>query len=65
MSRIAQLRTIVAESQYAKIDGVLVDALTARAILACYDAGNERTQHTIETAAIEKVGALALKMIAK
>jgi hypothetical protein len=65
MSRIDQIRDIIAQSQYAKIDGVLVDGVTAKAILACYEAGNERTQNIIETASIAKVGALALRMVAK
>ena len=38
MSKLDKLRQIVSEHQYQKIDGVLVDVVTANAILTVYDA---------------------------
>lgn len=58
--RIASLRQIVADRQYAKVDGVLVDLWTAQAVLACYDAGSDRTRRIIEDAPLEKVAKIAL-----
>lgn len=39
--RIAAVRQIVTEHQYAKIDGVMVDGFSASAIMAVYAALNE------------------------
>jgi hypothetical protein len=63
--RIAALRQIVADRQYAKVDGVLVDLWTAQAVVACYEAGSDRTRRIIETAPLEKVVALALHLLTK
>ena len=38
--KIAAIRQIVAEHQYAKIDGLMVDAFSASAIVQTYDALN-------------------------
>ena len=38
ISKLDKLRQIVNEHQYRKIDGVLVDVVTANAILTIYDA---------------------------
>jgi len=65
MSRIEKLQKIVAEKQYAKIDGVIVDAFTAQHILQCYEAGNDKTKRIIETARIQDVGEIALRMVSK
>lgn len=62
MTRIEKLRKIVDDHQYAKIDGVLVDILTARSILKCYEVGNDHTKKVIENARIEKIGELAMKL---
>ena len=40
MSKLDKLRQIVKEHQCRKIDGVIVDVLTANAILTVYDAIN-------------------------
>ena len=63
MSRIAQLRRIVADKQFSEVDGQVVDTFTASAILACYDVGNDRTREIIETAALDKVAALAMRSV--
>lgn len=62
MTRIEKLRKIVSECQHDKIDGILVDLFTATAILACYDLASEGAKHTIETAPLDKVANVALKM---
>ena len=38
MSKLDKLRQIVNEHQYQKIDGVIVDIVTANAIITVYDA---------------------------
>lgn len=60
--RIEALRTIVADRQCAKVDGVLFDVLTAQSVLACYDAGSDRTKRVIENADPVKVATIALRM---
>lgn len=40
-ARIAALRQIVADKQYAKIDGIMVDLFSASAILSIYDNLND------------------------
>lgn len=61
MSRIEQLRKIVADRTQDTVDGVLVDLYTASAIVACHDAGNERTKALIETAPLDKVAKVAFR----
>lgn len=65
MTRIEKLRKIVGDHQYAKIDGVLVDVLTAASIIACYEKGSDRTKYLIQNARIESVASLALRMVKK
>lgn len=62
--RIATLKKIVKNRQAEKIDGVLVDTLTAHALLMCWEAGNDNTKEQIATADIAGVGALALRICA-
>ena len=62
MSRIEQIRQIVTDKQSATIDGMLVDGVTASAIVACFDAGSDQTKETIETAPLDRVGELALRL---
>lgn len=63
MSRVEQLRKIVAERTHDTVDGIDVDLFTASAIVACYDAGNERTRALIETAPLGKVAEAALRSV--
>lgn len=60
-----KLRKIVADRQYAKIDGVLVDVVTAASIIACYEKASDRTKYLIENARIESIGSIALRMVSK
>ena len=50
--RIAAIRQIVTERQYAKVDGLMVDLFSASAIIAVYDALNEvnRTKYAARPA---------------
>lgn len=63
MTRIEQLRKIVADKQYAEVEGQVVDLFTASAIMACYDAGSERTKKIIATAPLLKVAEVAWKVV--
>jgi hypothetical protein len=63
--RIATLKRIVKNGQYEKIDGVLVDALTAHALLMCWEAGNDNTKEMIATGDIRAVGKVALRVCKK
>lgn len=63
--RIATLKRIVENHQAEKIDGVLVDALTAHALLMCWAAGNDNTKEQIATADIAVVGRTALRVCRK
>lgn len=62
MRRIETLKRIVKDRQAEKIDGVLVDTLTAHALLMCWGAGNDNTKEQIATANIRDVGAVALRV---
>lgn len=63
--RIQTLKRIVKNGQAEKIDGVLVDTLTAHALLMCWGAGNDNTKEQIATADIAGVGAVALRICGK
>lgn len=60
--RIATLKRIVKDRQAEKIDGVLVDVITAHALLTCWEAGNDNTKKQIATADIRGVAAVALRI---
>lgn len=59
--RIQTLKRIVKNSQAEKIDGVLVDVLTAHALLMCWEAGNDSIKERIATADIAAVGKVAVR----
>ena len=63
--RIETLKRIVKDRQAEKIDGVLVDVLAARALLLCWEAGNDNTKEQIATADIVGVGRVALRICSK
>lgn len=63
MSRIEQLRRIVDARRHNTVDGSQVDLFTASAIVACYDAGSDKTKQIIETAPLAKVAELSLRFI--
>ena len=61
--RLTKLRKIVSDHQAAKIDGVLVDALTADVIVKCYVRGGDVTRRVIESKPIHKVAACAWQAV--
>lgn len=64
MNRIAKLRKIVEEKQFAKVEGQIVDLFTASAILACYDqVSSEKAKKAIETAPLLAVAEIAWKAV--
>jgi len=62
MTRIQALKRIVKNSQAEKVDGVLVDVLTAHALLMCWEAGNDNTKEQVAKADISAVGKVALRI---
>jgi hypothetical protein len=63
--RIVALKRIVKDCQAEKIDGVLVDGLTARALLLCWEAGSDTVKELIVTGNIVTVGRSALRICGK
>ena len=63
MNRIEKLRKILSDMQYAKIDGQIVDATTARAILLVYDGLNEQNKARYSSMPIIKMANIAWKMV--
>lgn len=63
MSIIEQLREIVKNHQYQKIDGVIVDVMTASAILTVYDSINETNKEKYSKLPITKMADVAWKLI--
>ena len=61
--RIAAIRQIVTEGQYAKIDGVMVDLFSASAIVRIYDALNEANREKYSTMTAPKMAVIAFKLI--
>ena len=61
--KIAAIRRIVNDRQYAKIDGTTIDLFTASAILAVFDALNETNQVAFLAMPIPKMAAVAFKLL--
>lgn len=61
--RIAAIRQIVTEHQYAKVDGVMVDGFSASAIIAVYDALNPANQAKFAALPIAKMASVAFKLV--
>ncbi len=62
-STIDKVRAIVANRQYAKVDGVLVDGFTASAIIAVYDNLSPEAQAKMAAMSVAKMGLIALKLV--
>lgn len=60
--RIAAFRRIVEEHQYAKIDGTMIDAFGASAVVAVYDALNETNRARFSAMPAGKMAVLALRL---
>jgi len=61
--RIAALRQIVEEKQYAKIDGKMIDLFSASAILSVYDALNDANKAKYAAMPAPKMGLVAFKLL--
>jgi hypothetical protein len=63
LARIAACRHIVAEHQYAKIDGLMVDLFTASAIVKVYDALNEANRAKFERLSIAHMATVSFDVL--
>jgi hypothetical protein len=63
LARIDAIRRVVAECQYAKIDGIMVDLFTAYTIFRVYDALNEANQAKFRALPVGKMAGIAFKLI--
>jgi hypothetical protein len=61
--RVAAFRKIVAEKQYAKIDGVMVDLFSASAVVQVYDALNPDNQKKYAAMPAAKMAAAAFQLM--
>jgi len=64
MTKIQQLKKIVADCQHAKVDGVDVDLFTASAVVQVHDALNETNQAKFVSLDIMKMVDLTWKLVA-
>lgn len=65
IERINAVRQIVTDSQYAKIDGIMVDLFSASAIIRVYDAINEANQVKYRNLPVHKMAEIAFKIMSK
>lgn len=61
--RIAAIRRIVTEGQYAKVDGLTVDLFSASAIIKVYDALNEKNREHFAAMPAGKMAVIAFKLL--
>jgi len=61
--KIETLRRILKEHQYEKIDGVIVDATTANAIITVYDALNSKFKKRFENEKIKQMASIAWSLM--
>ena len=62
--RIAAIRKIVEEKQYAKVDGTMIDLFSASAIVQVYDALHEVNREKFSSMLSGKMAVVAFKLIA-
>lgn len=60
--RIAAIRNIVTERQYAKVDGIMVDLFTASHIIAVYDALNETNRAKYAAMPVARMAQMAFSL---
>lgn len=63
MERIEACRKIVADCQYAKIDGITVDLFSANTIVQVHDALNETNRAKFAGLPVDEMAALAFKLV--
>lgn len=61
--RVLAIRRIVAEGQYAKIDGCMIDLFTAGAILQVFDSISLQNQLRFSNKKAAQMGIIAFKVI--
>mgnify|MGYP006863482165 CR=1 FL=1 len=61
--RIAAIRQVVSDKQYAKIDGTMADLFTCSAIIQIYDALNDANQTKFSALPFAKMGLIAFELI--
>jgi len=62
--RIAALRQIVEQKQYAKVDGTMMDLFSASTIVQVYDALSPANKQKFTSMPAGKMGVLAFKLLA-
>lgn len=62
MNRIEALRKILADKQFGKVEGVMVDTFSASTILLCYDNGSAKVRKMIEDYPLEKVSIMCYRV---
>ena len=65
VERIAAIRNIVKECQYAKVDGTMIDLFSASAIVSVYDNLNVDNRAKYATLPAGKMGIVAFKLLKK
>lgn len=60
---IAACRSIVANGQYEKINGHMVDLFTASAIVKIYDAVNDANKAKLKALPIARIASIAFKVL--
>lgn len=60
---IQKLRKIVAEKQYAKVNGMTVDLFTASTVVQVYDALNEENKAKFTALSLPKMVGLTWKLV--
>jgi hypothetical protein len=65
IERINAVRQIVTNSQYAKIDGIMLDLFSASAIIKVYDNINEANQIKYRELPVYKMADIAFKLMSK
>jgi hypothetical protein len=62
VARMAALRQIASEKQYAKIDGIMVDLFSASTILSVYDALNDTNKFKYAKLPVYRMAEIAFKL---
>ena len=60
--RIAAIRRIVSDGQYAKVDGTMIDLFSASAVVAVHDALNETNQQRFSALPAARMALIAFKL---
>jgi hypothetical protein len=63
--RIAALRRILSEKQYAKIDGIMVDLFSASYVIAVFDKLNPQNQTKYASLPVAQMASIAFKLANK